>query len=150
MRERFDAALAFTLQWEGGYSCDPDDPGGETNWGISKRTYPHLDIKGLTRDDAAAIYRRDYWDSLKLDGEFTPLDITLFDSAVNLGPWRALHFKRQAGSWSGVLDRREAYYTALAEQKPWAKKYLKGWLSRCRALRELCAAIEESLVRDCL
>ena len=34
---------------------DPSDPGGETNWGISKREYPDLDIKNLTRDEAKAV-----------------------------------------------------------------------------------------------
>ena len=35
----FDAAVSYVLKWEGGYSNDPDDPGGETNFGISKRAY---------------------------------------------------------------------------------------------------------------
>ena len=40
---------------EGEYSNDPNDPGGETKWGISKRAYPNLDIKNLTRDGAKTI-----------------------------------------------------------------------------------------------
>ncbi|WP_425526518.1 glycosyl hydrolase 108 family protein [Xanthomonas oryzae] len=49
------------LSHEGGYVNDPRDPGGETQWGISKRAYPELNIRALTRDQAIEIYRRDYW-----------------------------------------------------------------------------------------
>ena len=62
MADRFPAFINRILGHEGGYVNDPQDPGGETNWGISKRSYPGEDIKNLTLDQAAAIYRRDYWD----------------------------------------------------------------------------------------
>ena len=45
----FDDAVEIVLQNEKGYVNDPADPGGETNWGISRRAYPHLDIANLTR-----------------------------------------------------------------------------------------------------
>jgi lysozyme family protein len=57
----FDQAVEFVLGHEGGYSNDPNDPGGETNFGISKRSYPDVDIKNLTREGAKEIYRRDFW-----------------------------------------------------------------------------------------
>ena len=44
---------------------DSRDPGGETKFGISKRAHPDLDIANLTRDQAGAVYRRDYWDRLR-------------------------------------------------------------------------------------
>lgn len=53
-------AIAKVLNHEGGYADNPNDPGGETNFGISKRAYPDLDIKNLTREKAMAIYQRDY------------------------------------------------------------------------------------------
>jgi hypothetical protein len=62
MSEHFERAVAFVLRHEGGYVNDPRDPGGETKYGISKRAYPRLDIKGLTEADAKEIYRRDYWE----------------------------------------------------------------------------------------
>lgn len=52
---------------EGGYVFNKNDPGGETKYGISKRSYPALDIKNLTLDDAHDIYKRDFWDVMKLD-----------------------------------------------------------------------------------
>ena len=42
----FSLAIPIVLENEGGYVDDPNDPGGETNFGISKRSYPNVDIKG--------------------------------------------------------------------------------------------------------
>lgn len=42
---KFDDAVEIVLKHEGGYVNDKKDPGGETNMGISKRAYPHIDIK---------------------------------------------------------------------------------------------------------
>lgn len=52
---------------EGGYVNHPQDPGGETKFGISKRSYPDLNIKTLSRDDARGIYRRDFYERFALD-----------------------------------------------------------------------------------
>src|SRR5207302_958519 len=57
----FDKAIGTVLEHEGGYSFDPNDPGGETKYGISRKAYPGLDVKALTLDQAKAIYKRDYW-----------------------------------------------------------------------------------------
>ncbi len=84
--ETFEVALKHLLKWEGGYVDHPRDPGGETNFGISKRSYPDLDIRNLSRAEAAAIYRRDYWRLCKCDRLPDGLAIALFDSAVNQGP----------------------------------------------------------------
>jgi lysozyme family protein len=58
----FDLAIPIVLAHEGGYINDPDDPGCETKFGISKRSYPSLDIENLTEDEAKAIYKRDFWE----------------------------------------------------------------------------------------
>ncbi len=60
----FDDAFTRLLGNEGGYVNDPRDPGGETNWGISKRSYPTVDIKNLTRTQAEDIYMHDFWEPL--------------------------------------------------------------------------------------
>lgn len=52
--------IARVIEREGGYVNDPDDPGGETKYGISKRSYPTLDIKNLTVEQASDIYMRDF------------------------------------------------------------------------------------------
>lgn len=70
---------------EGGYINDSTDPGGETNFGISKRAYPNVDIKNLTLEQAKIIYKNDYWDKIRGDEITYPLNLFLFDCAVNQG-----------------------------------------------------------------
>jgi len=67
MDERFERFFRDILRHEGGYVNHPNDPGGETNYGISKRQYPHLDIKNLTREQAKVIYYYDYWVKYRCD-----------------------------------------------------------------------------------
>lgn len=81
----FDSAVEMVLEHEGGYVNDAQDPGGETRYGISKRAYPDLNIKELTRDDAKQIYKRDYWDAIRADEMPEPLAVAVFDMAVNAG-----------------------------------------------------------------
>jgi lysozyme family protein len=85
MRGDFERAVELVLKHEGGYVNDPDDPGGETNFGISKRAYPNENIKGMTRDRAKQIYQRDYWDRVKGDELPWAIAVIAFDMAVNAG-----------------------------------------------------------------
>jgi len=82
----FIEAMRVIFKNEGGYSNNPLDPGGETKFGISKRAYPNVDIKNLTLDSAAVIYKRDYWDKIKGDALPYPVALLAFDVAVNSGP----------------------------------------------------------------
>lgn len=63
----FVQAVKTLLDIEGGYSNRPDDLGGETNFGISKRQYPHLNIPELTPLKAADIYYNDYWRKFRIN-----------------------------------------------------------------------------------
>lgn len=75
-----------TLQYEGGYSFNPDDPGGETNFGIDKASHPDVDIKNLTKDQAIQIYRDYYWDAIYCSSlSNVPIRWKIFDMAVNMG-----------------------------------------------------------------
>ena len=134
MKENFDKAIAFTLSWEGGYSNDPKDAGGETNRGISKRAYPNLDIKNLTKEQAIAIYKADYWNKCDCDNMTYPLDIICFDTAVNMGVSRALIFKKQTTDYRDYILLRIQRYLDLAAKNP---TFLKGWLNRTLALYNL-------------
>lgn len=77
--------ISFTLTQEGGLVNDPNDPGGLTNFGISQAAYPGLPIAALTRSDAEAIYRRDYWTPVAGDGLPAGADLMVFDMGVNAG-----------------------------------------------------------------
>lgn len=86
----FQKAVALILKHEGGYSLDPRDPGGETQFGISKRAYPDEDIKALTPERATALYHRDYWQAIRGDELPAPLALVTFDMAVNAGVGAAI------------------------------------------------------------
>lgn len=90
--EQFEQAIAFTLSWEGGYVNDPNDPGGETKYGISKKSYGHLDIKNLTVEQAKAIYYEDYWLPSKAYLDDYPACVIRLDIAVLMGVARSLLF----------------------------------------------------------
>ena len=93
---RFDAAFKALIDHEGGYVNHPKDPGGETRFGITKRSYPHLNIRDLTLDDARAIYRRDFWDRLQCDALPLAARFQVFDAAVNSGPGNAARWLQAA------------------------------------------------------
>lgn len=97
----FDLAFDRLMGHEGGYVNDPNDPGGETKWGISKRSYPHLTISTLTRDDARRIYRRDFWERIHGDKLHDGVAFQVFDIAVNSGIETAV---RQLQRAIGVAD----------------------------------------------
>jgi len=92
----FDQAFDRLIGAEGGYVNNPADPGGETQWGISKRAYPTLDIKALTRDAAKAIYLNDVWARARLDQLAPALAFQVFDAAVNHGAEGATRMLQRA------------------------------------------------------
>ena len=149
----FSRCIEVILLNEGGYVNDPDDPGGETNFGITKRDYPDLDIKRLTRNEAIQIYFQDYWSKMNLLGiidESVVLEV--FDMGVNAGPKTAIKIvQRVVGVLiDGVIgpiteqaintstldvaaeyrDMRKKFYFALVRRKPWLHKFLEDWVNR--------------------
>lgn len=150
----FNEAVELVLRHEGGWVNDPDDPGGETNFGISKRQFPSLDIKNLTREQAKEIYRKDYWLPLYDGIENQEVANSLFDMAVNAGVQTAIKLLQRtlnellAGPLvvDGVFGpktlsavnacdgetlykwftiQRITYYASLNKQK-----FIKGWVRR--------------------
>lgn len=96
--DRFVRAIDRVLIHEGGLSDDPRDAGGRTRWGISQKTYPTLDIGKLTRADAIALYRRDFWAPIQGDALPPALAFQALDAAVNHGVGRTVRWlQRLAG-----------------------------------------------------
>jgi lysozyme family protein len=91
----FDIAFDRLIGHEGGYVNHPADPGGETNWGISKRSYPGVDIKNLSRAQAKEIYRQDFWLAAG-QGIAPAVAFQVFDAAVNHGISTAIRFLQRA------------------------------------------------------
>jgi len=97
MKSNFEDSLARVLASEGGYVNHKEDPGGMTNLGCTKAVWEEFvghpvseaDMRGLTPDMVAPLYKRKYWD--KVAGDLLPkgLDYAVFDAAINSGPGRA-------------------------------------------------------------
>jgi lysozyme family protein len=104
--ENFSKIISLILELEGGYVFDQNDPGGETKYGISKKSYPELDIKHLTIDEAKTIYFRDFWLKIRADEFNGPLKYLLFDSAINQGRSGAIKIlqKTLGANETGLLD----------------------------------------------
>jgi len=133
MKNDFDKAIKFVLKWEGGYSNDPNDPGGETNFGISKRSYPELDISKLTLKQAKEIYYQNYWLKCGCDNLPYPFNIIVFDTAVNMGRSRAKEFLGVYNDWRDYLLKRLYTYSKFRQ----AKLYFRGWANRTLDLYKL-------------
>lgn len=94
--EAFLIAIEILLDHEGGYVNNPKDPGGETKYGISKRSYPNEDIKNMTKARAMEIYWEDFWGPSLCDNMKLALSIQMLDAAVNHGIPRAKKLLQQA------------------------------------------------------
>jgi len=110
MKLTFDAAFDRLMGHEGGYVNDPNDPGGETNWGISKRSYPQVDIRNLTREGAKVIYKRDFWDAAHADEMYDGVAFQALDFAINSGIQTAIRKLQKAvgaadDGWWGPITR---------------------------------------------
>lgn len=102
-KDPFEAALAHTLAIEGGYSDHPSDTGGKTNWGITEAVARRHgyggDMKALPKMTAVSIYRKDYWDALRLDNvaaHSRAIALELFDTGVNMGTGKAAEFLQRS------------------------------------------------------
>lgn len=152
----FNTAFERLIGHEGGYTEGKGDPGGETIYGISKRSYPHLDIKSLTIDDCKVIYRRDFW--APLGDAPDAVKFQVFDFAVNSGIQTAIRKLQAAigvaddGHWGPVsaaklasMDVNDVLMRFIAQRlRFWASlstwpSFGKGWALRAAADLEYAA-----------
>ena len=107
---RFQHALNVLLKDEGGYSNDPDDPGGATNLGITQNDLDKWaailglprSVKSLTLADAYTFYRHVWWDKYGYNA-INSIDIAtkVFNLAVNIGNIPAAFILQKALKWAG-------------------------------------------------
>jgi lysozyme family protein len=148
----FNLAIGTILEHEGGYVNDPNDPGGETKFGISKRTYSHIDIKNLTLDQAKAIYKTDFWDPIKGDSiTDQALATAIFDFAVNagvqtatlqmqtalgvkadgvIGPKTLEALNKSQGVRKDFAKARVKYYVNIVKRRQSQIAFLESWMNR--------------------
>ena len=151
----FNNIIEVVLQHEGGYVNAPDDLGGETKYGITKRFYPDVDIKNLTKEQAKTIYHQDYWRRAKCDEVSPHLRHIYFDMCVNFGRSGAVKVLQQAANSKNrnkidvdggigpatlkaiqdiTVDRVRAYrvlrFANIVIDKPTQEKFWLGWFRR--------------------
>lgn len=152
-----DKIIQQTITLEGGYVNDPLDAGGETKFGISKRSYPTVDIKNLTLEQATEIYKRDFWDRSNI-GLLTSEVIAgkVFDIGVNMGQSTPIRFLQQivGVKEDGILGQQTANavnaenetfilnelrkkqimrYADIVTKRPEQIQFFKGWINRALA-----------------
>lgn len=110
----FDQCFERLIGHEGGYTAGTGDPGGETKYGISKRSYPAEDIKNLTLERAKQIYKRDFWGPAGCDAVPNAVRFDLFDTAVNSGCETAIKILQRAAGV--VADGKLGPKTLMAIQ----------------------------------
>ena len=153
---KFELSIDVILKNEGGYVNDPADPGGETNFGISKRQYPKLDIAKLAVEQAKLLYRQDYWKYDEIISQ--PVATKVFDMAVNMGHGRAHRILQEALQNVGEPVRIDGIlgpqtikaangseyeellkeirilvavtYAQIAIARPTSRKFLYNWMRR--------------------
>jgi lysozyme family protein len=140
----FERCLPITLKFEGGKVDDPSDPGGRTAFGITQRTFdrfctewrlPHRDVFSITPEEVHDIYAEDYWvPSGAVDCRW-PMNLLIFDAAVNHGVSRAKRWAIKATGPMDFLAIREKFYADLILARPSSAKFRRGWMARVNALR---------------
>lgn len=150
----FDQVVDNIIRREGGYTHHKNDPGGRTKYGISQRSYPHLDIISLTKEDAKRIYFEDYWKPSKAEKVKPELRDTFFDMVVNMGQKRAVRILQKAINSKhnilvedGLIGKktiaaskrisnsrlkvfRILYYADLVDRRPSLEVFIVGWVRR--------------------
>ena len=121
--------------WEGtAFEDDPHDPGGATRFGISKRSYPNLDIEGLTREEAVAVYYRDFWMRPGVQAFKDPVvRAKVFNMGVLMGPGVAEHLAIGCHNIDEYRHVCERHFQAIVIRNPLCGRYLAGWTRRALA-----------------
>ena len=146
------AAFDRLMDHEGGYVNDPNDPGGETKYGVRKRSYPDEDIPNMTRERAKVLFRRDFWD--RINGDKLPDGVAwqMADFAYHSGPETAVRYLQRAlgvaddGHWGPVsqnaalaMSESDAIVRLVAERLDFLTRRVnwphhgRGWVRRMAA-----------------
>lgn len=149
-------AVNIVLTHEGGYVNNPDDPGGETNFGICKKDYPLLNIKTLTIQGAKVIYYNDFWMKNNYNQiKNSTLAAKMLDLAVDIGSFEVNKILQHLVNvkedgvmgpitisainsytlkfndlYENLIKDVESYYDHLIQTNPSLEEFRKGWMNR--------------------
>lgn len=150
--QNLQAAMDHVFEVEGGFVNHPQDPGGATNLGITRRTlanwrgvHPYWDlpideVRSLQSSEAIAIYAAKYWHKCRCDELPSGIDIAVFDYAVNSGPHRAITAlqKLVGAQVDGVVGPKTLAKTSQAMKKLNPNKLVNTFMDqRLQFLRAL-------------
>ena len=157
MKENFGVAFNSMIKHEGGFVNHPKDPGGMTNLGVTKKVWDdwtggnadEQEMRSLTPDKVAPLYKKRYWDAIKGDDLPSGIDLCVFDCAVNAGVSRAARFLQRTAQVTtdgiigpGTLKAVQALSTSLVirdfcaqremhyKSLPTFPTFGKGWMAR--------------------
>jgi len=169
----FYDSLKYVLQFEGGFVDDPTDHGGATNKGITQVVYDSFkvknnrslqSVKNIENGEVENIYKEEYWDICHCDGIRSPINLLVFDSAIQHGPQRAIKWlqsvlKTTIDGFCGdntlyalndllftstvdniiqqYIQIRENFYKKIIENDPSQKRFENGWKNRMTKLKEI-------------
>jgi lysozyme family protein len=151
MKNNFDKCFQYLLVDEGGYTNDPADSGGATNFGITIKDYrmyinkngTPADVKKMTVGQAKAIYKSKYWDAIGCDNLPSGVDNACFNYGVLAGIGRPkANLKRFADIKDpdklidAMCDEMKQFLNNLATRRPKDEKFRKGWNNRVDRLRK--------------
>ena len=167
---RFSDCLHIVLRFEGGFVNDPLDHGGATNFGITQRVYdahreqallPPRSVELIEEHEVSQIYHQEFWDACRCDEVPQPLDLCIFDAAVQHGPRRAVKWLQNLvgampdGAFGDktmyalnqqllehrlevlvedYMTARKAFYAGIIASDPTQQKFAKGWSNRVASL----------------
>lgn len=162
----FEPCFKAVLKHEGGFANHPEDPGGMTNLGVTKRVWEEwmmpqpvteADMRALTPALVAPLYKNRFWDVCKCDHLPSGLDYVVFDLAVNSGTRRAAKFLQSAVGVGADGIIGPATLRAVATSALTSKELIdiicdrrerfyrsldgfptfgRGWLRRCEEVRQ--------------
>lgn len=153
----FDESIRIVLEHEGGFSDDPDDTGGPTNFGVSLRWLKSVkdddddgwlegdfdhdgdvdvdDIRKMTMNDAVALYKRQWWDRYGYDKLSGLVGFKTFDFSINMGPGRAHRLLQEALNTCGEKAKVDGKLGPLTLEAA----------SRCAELNLLLALMQAAM-----
>lgn len=158
MQTNYDFCLSEVLKSEGGYTNDPNDAGGPTNYGITlkdyqayvKKTGTATDVKNMTVAQAKNIYKSKYWNAVNGDNLPSGVDYTVFDYGVNSGVSRANRIYAQFKTLkpediiNKINDERLTFLHGIRGGSDWTH-FGKGWASRVSRVRNDSLRLAKSI-----
>jgi len=162
VKNNFNQCLKWLLQDEGGYTNDPNDSGGATNYGITIGDYRKYiksdatanDVKTLTVAQAQGIYKSKYWDSLGCDALPSGVDNACFNYGVLAGIGRPRndlkkfsHITDPVKLIDAICDEMKHFLLSISQPGSKNNKFRNGWLSRADRLRSRSKSLIKSNVQ---